>query len=76
MVSGKISKTIGLLPILQNFLARAALITIYKAFIRPHNLCLKVYDGNLGDMLTKKLAALSITSLISFEAATSFVYFQ
>ena len=36
VVSGKISKTIGLLRKLQNTLARAALITIYKAFIRPH----------------------------------------
>ena len=36
MVSGKISKTIGLLRKLQNLLPRAALITIYKAFIRPH----------------------------------------
>ena len=33
---GKISKTIGLLRKLQIFLSRAALITIYKAFIRPH----------------------------------------
>ena len=52
LVFGKIRKTIGLLRKLHNFLPRAALITIYKAFIRPHNLCLKVYDGNLGDMLT------------------------
>ena len=36
IVSGKISKTIRLLRRLQNFLPRAALITIYKAFIRPH----------------------------------------
>ena len=36
MVSGKISKTVGLLHKLQNFLPKAALITIYKAFIRPH----------------------------------------
>ena len=36
MVSGKISKTIGLLLKLQNLLPRAALITIYKAFIGPH----------------------------------------
>ena len=36
MVSRKISKTIGLLLKLQNLLPRAALITIYKAFIRPH----------------------------------------
>ena len=36
MVSRKISKTIGLLLKLQNLLPRAALITIYKAFMRPH----------------------------------------
>ena len=36
MVFRKISKTIGLLCKLHNFLPRAALITIYKAFIRPH----------------------------------------
>ena len=35
-MSGKISKTTGLLRKLQIFLPRAALITIYKAFIRPH----------------------------------------
>ena len=36
MVSGKISKTVGPLRKLQNFLPGAALITIYKFFIRPH----------------------------------------
>ena len=36
MVSGKISKTIGFLRRLQNLLSRAALITIYKAFMRSH----------------------------------------
>ena len=36
MVFRKISKTIGLLRKFQNFLPRAALIAIYKAFIRPH----------------------------------------
>ena len=36
MVSGKVSKTLGLLRKLQNFSPKAALITIYKAFIRPH----------------------------------------
>ena len=35
-MSEKISKTIGLLLKLQTFLTRAALITIYKASIRPH----------------------------------------
>ena len=36
MMSGKISKTIGLLHKLQNFLPKSVLITVYKAFIRPH----------------------------------------
>ena len=36
MVSGKISKTIGLLGKLQNLLPKTALITINKAFTRPH----------------------------------------
>ena len=36
MMSGKVSKTIGLLRKLQIFLLRSVLITIYKAFIRPH----------------------------------------
>ena len=36
MVSGKINKTIGLPCKLLNLLPRAALITIHKAFIRPH----------------------------------------
>ena len=36
MVSGKISNIIGLLRKLQNFLPRAALITIHKVFIRLH----------------------------------------
>ena len=36
MVSRKISKTIDLLRKLQSFYPRAALITTYKAFIRPH----------------------------------------
>ena len=32
----KINQTIGLLRKLQNLLPRTALITIYKAFVRPH----------------------------------------
>ena len=31
-----LSKTIGLLRKLRNLLSRAALITVYKTFIRPH----------------------------------------
>ena len=36
IVTTKINKTIGLLHKLQNLLPRTALITIYKAFVRPH----------------------------------------
>ena len=36
MVSLKISKTLGLLRKLHNLLPRSALITKYKAFVRPH----------------------------------------
>ena len=36
IVTTKINKAIGLLRKLQNLLPRTALITIYKAFVRPH----------------------------------------
>ena len=36
MLSLKISKTLALLRKLHNLLPRSALITIYKAFVRPH----------------------------------------
>ena len=36
MVTTKINKTIGILRKLQNLLTRTALITIYKAFVKPH----------------------------------------
>ena len=35
-ILSKINRTIGLLCKLQSLLSRAALITIYKAFVRPH----------------------------------------
>ena len=36
-VQCKINKIIGLIRKLQNLLPRAALITLYKAFVRPHS---------------------------------------
>ena len=42
MVSLKISKTLGLLRKLHNLLPRSALITIYKAFVRPY-----LHHGNI-----------------------------
>ena len=35
-VLNKVNKAIGLLRKLQNLLSRSTLITIYKAFVRPH----------------------------------------
>ena len=36
MVTTRINKTIGILRKLQNLLSRFTLITVYKAFVRPH----------------------------------------
>ena len=36
VITTKVNKTIGLLRKLQNILPRLALMTIYKAFVRPH----------------------------------------
>ena len=36
MVFLKINKTLGLFRKLQNLLPKSTLITIYKAFVRPH----------------------------------------
>ena len=36
MMTLKINKTTGLLPKLQNLLPRSTLITVYKAFLKPH----------------------------------------
>ena len=50
MVSGKISRTIGLPCNLQNILQRGASITVYKTFIRPH----LDYDNILYDQAYKR----------------------
>ena len=36
LITTKVSKTIGLLRILQKTLSRLVLMTMYKAFVRPH----------------------------------------
>ena len=49
--------------ILKNRASLVGLVSL-EIFISKPNLCLSVYDGNLGDMLTQKPAAFSITSLL------------
>ena len=59
MASGKISKTIGLFRKLQNLLPRAALVTIYKAFIRPHlDYCDILYDQAYNMSFHQKLESI------------------
>ena len=50
MVSLKISKTLGLLRKLHNLLPRSALITIYKAFVRPYLDCSDILYGQAYSM--------------------------
>ena len=46
----KINKAVGMLPKLRNILPRTTLITIYKAFTRPHLDCGDVlYDQALNN---------------------------
>ena len=60
MVSLKISKTLGLLRKLHNLLPRSALITIYKAFVRP--------QPDYGDILMIKLIICPFTKSIQYNA--------
>ena len=58
-VESKTNKTIGLLRNLQNTLPRQALITIYKAFVRPHLdygdiLYDQTYNSSFHQKLSKK----------------------
>ena len=52
----KANKSVGLIRKLRNFLPRATLIAIYKAFIRPHlNYGDALYDQAFNNSLKEKL---------------------
>ena len=55
----KINKTIGLIRKLQNLLPRSALITLYKAFVRPH----LDYDDILYDQARNESFHLKLESI-------------
>ena len=70
-IQAKVSKSIALLRKLQTILPRPTLLTIYKAFIRPHLDCGDtIYDQAYNDSFHQKLesiqynAALAITGAI------------
>ena len=67
----KVNKTIGLLRKLEAFLPRQSLVTVYKAFIRPHlDYGDIIYDQTYNDPFHQKMesiqynAALAITGAI------------
>ena len=58
-VLGKVNKSVGLIRKLRTFLRRATLITIYKAFIRPHlNYGDALYDQAFNNSLKEKLESI------------------
>ena len=70
-ILNKVNKTIGLLRKLQNILPGGPLLTIYKAFIRPHlNYGDVIYDQHYNNSFHQKLesiqydAALAVTNAI------------
>ena len=58
-VLNKVNKTIGLLHKLQNLLSKSTLITIHKAFVRPHpNYGDLLYDQTLNSSFHEKLESI------------------
>ena len=67
-VSNKISKTIGLLRILQNILPRPALLIIYKCFIRPYlDYGDIIYDQAYNLSFQQKLESIQYNTAVQFQ---------
>ena len=70
MVTTKINKTIGILRKLQNLLPRSALITIYKAFVRPHlDYGDILYDQAFNLSFQQKLESIQYTACLAITGA-------
>ena len=66
----KINKTIGLIPKLQNLLPRTALITLYKAFVRPHLYYRDIiYDQAHNASFHQKLESLQYNACLAITGA-------
>ena len=70
-VLNKVDKTIDLLHKLQNLLSRSTLITIYKAFVRPHlDYGDILYDQTCNSSLHEKLESIQYNACLALTRAT------
>ena len=70
MVFTKTNKTIGLLRSLQNLLPRSALLTIYKAFVRPHlDYGDVIYDQAYNNSFHEKLESVQYNACLAITGA-------
>ena len=69
-VTSKVSKTIGLLRILDNRLPRSSLTTIYKSFVRPHlNYGDVIFDKAYNNSFQQRLESLQCKVLLAITGA-------
>ena len=69
-VFNKTNKTIGLLWKLSNLLPRQALVTIYKAFVRPHlDYGDALYDQALNNSFHAKMEAIQYNACLAITGA-------
>ena len=63
VITTKVNKTMGLLWKLQNILPRTALMTIYKAFVRPHlDYGYVIYDEAYSETFHQKLESVQYSA--------------
>ena len=65
----KLNKTIGLIHKLQNLLPRTALITLYKAFVFPHDYGDILYDQAHNPLFHQKLESLQYNGCLAITGA-------
>ena len=69
-ILSKTNRTIGLLRKLQSLLPRAALITIYKAFVRPHlDYGDVLYDKAFNTSFHEKLESIQYNACLALNVA-------
>ena len=70
VITAKINKTIGLIGKLQNILPRPALMTIYKAFVRPHlDYGDVIYDEAYNETFHQKLESIQYIACLARSGA-------
>ena len=69
MVASKINTTIGFLHKLQNLIPRSSLLTIYKAFVRPHLDHDIIYDEAYNASFHQKLEKFQYNACLAMTGA-------